>query len=771
MAVAGTAVLSLMAETARFKAQLDDASRKLDSTTAKMNRSLKSVEKGFQGLQKTAAMVNGALTGLFAAFAGGQLLALGTGALRAADEFNMLQARIKSVVGETGNFNHISRELIETSKQTGVEFSNTVQIFQRIKMAGQEFKMTNDEILRGVKAVEQLGVVSGASNDALRFGLTQFGQAMSSNIVRAEEFNSIMENIPMLGERIAEGFGVTSGQLRKAVIEGRVLSKDVMEILVEKADQINEDFEKMPRSLGMSINSLNTSWGEFLSTLNQTFPILDGIKAAIDSITAGLDQFTRARNSITNRNKLQGNQAALNSFLKYDELIRNNPNSKHIPYWTEMRDKFEEVFIRRSNEMFGTSGGSTANREQTPIHKFGPGKKEGSKGGSRFGSGVQTLWEIEQEALEGGFEAFKEIVKQEIEDAKELNAIWLEAWNEGQEAGIDILKRREEIAKSIPGVGDMEGFKQYVQDLKVLVDEGTINQQTALDLAEKAKETYNLIPQAVKDAREEEEKRSDVLKDLIGDQEGYNKHLERLKYWLDQGRISQEQFNKAQEEAKVTFGLVKEQAKSSTDELLNYLQSVGTKFEDTFMEMAKSGKFAFKDLVASALEDLARLVLRLTVIQPIIQGFKDLLDGSDGSSGGGGFWKSLFTSATGVAVGAVAESAGGSVDMVPKAEQIPLRAAGGPVTGGRPYIVGERGPELFMPGRSGAIIPNDQLMGGGGGQTVINQYINVQAIDTKDFQQRLSEQAPMIARMSVKANQEAHTRRGSSFGPLEGRRR
>lgn len=40
------------------------------------------------------------------------------------------------------------------------------------------------------------------------------------------------------------------------------------------------------------------------------------------------------------------------------------------------------------------------------------------------------------------------------------------------------------------------------------------------------------------------------------------------------------------------------------------------------------------------------------------------------------------------------------------------KAAGGPVTGGRPYIVGERGPELFVPGRSGSIVPNGRMSGG-----------------------------------------------------------
>jgi len=51
---------------------------------------------------------------------------------------------------------------------------------------------------------------------------------------------------------------------------------------------------------------------------------------------------------------------------------------------------------------------------------------------------------------------------------------------------------------------------------------------------------------------------------------------------------------------------------------------------------------------------------------------------------------------------------------------IPGKATGGPVTGGMPYIVGERGPELFVPGRSGSIVPNNQLGGGENVSVVVN---------------------------------------------------
>jgi len=50
--------------------------------------------------------------------------------------------------------------------------------------------------------------------------------------------------------------------------------------------------------------------------------------------------------------------------------------------------------------------------------------------------------------------------------------------------------------------------------------------------------------------------------------------------------------------------------------------------------------------------------------------------------------------------------------------RIPGRAVGGPVSGGSPYIVGERGPELFVPGSSGSIIPNNKM--GGGARITIN---------------------------------------------------
>lgn len=55
------------------------------------------------------------------------------------------------------------------------------------------------------------------------------------------------------------------------------------------------------------------------------------------------------------------------------------------------------------------------------------------------------------------------------------------------------------------------------------------------------------------------------------------------------------------------------------------------------------------------------------------------------------------------------------------------KAAGGPVSAGRPYVVGERGMELFVPSTSGTVVPNHALAAAGGSGVTLNQSISIDA--------------------------------------------
>lgn len=75
---------------------------------------------------------------------------------------------------------------------------------------------------------------------------------------------------------------------------------------------------------------------------------------------------------------------------------------------------------------------------------------------------------------------------------------------------------------------------------------------------------------------------------------------------------------------------------------------------------------------------------------------------------------------------------------------IPGKATGGPVGAGQPYVIGEQGPELFIPSSAGTIVPNNKL--GMGGGAVNNTYVtnNISAVDAKSVAQLFAENRQVL---------------------------
>jgi len=147
--------------------------------------------------------------------------------------------------------------------------------------------------------------------------------------------------------------------------------------------------------------------------------------------------------------------------------------------------------------------------------------------------------------------------------------------------------------------------------------------------------------------------------------------------------------------------------------------------EDAIIETARTGKFQFKDMVNSILSDLARIIIRQQITGPL-------------ASAAGSFLQDMF------------------------------RADGGPVSGGQSYIVGERGPEMFVPNSSGTIIPHHALGGGGGISVVQNFSVDARGADSGVIP-RLRAEMVSIARASQSELLDA-IQRGGSAAKIVGRR-
>jgi len=146
-------------------------------------------------------------------------------------------------------------------------------------------------------------------------------------------------------------------------------------------------------------------------------------------------------------------------------------------------------------------------------------------------------------------------------------------------------------------------------------------------------------------------------------------------------------------------------------------QSVFNNMGNAIDNFVKNGKLSFKDLTRSIIQDLISIAMKAQMMA-MFKGFNFF----------GGGWQS--NAAKGVDVGGYTSSLAGFAD-------------GGSPPVGVPSIVGERGPELFIPNSAGTIIPNgvfNQMLGGGGQTVNYNgPYIaNMSAIDTQSSIQFLS---------------------------------
>jgi hypothetical protein len=130
-------------------------------------------------------------------------------------------------------------------------------------------------------------------------------------------------------------------------------------------------------------------------------------------------------------------------------------------------------------------------------------------------------------------------------------------------------------------------------------------------------------------------------------------------------------------------------------------QGLGSAF-DALISGAQGWEDSLRQIASGVLVDIANQLIRIFVIEQAINAIKSFL--------------TPFSAATPLGAG------GGQVGKFGTLGPnygIPQRAKGGPVSSGQTYMVGERGPELFVPGRSGTIVANDK-MGGGNTNVVVN---------------------------------------------------
>ena len=186
-------------------------------------------------------------------------------------------------------------------------------------------------------------------------------------------------------------------------------------------------------------------------------------------------------------------------------------------------------------------------------------------------------------------------------------------------------------------------------------------------------------------------------------------------------------------------------------EIESAFQDAGKSMSDAFADAIVSGgnfKDAMKDIFQTIVKEIISTIVHIMIIKPLIEKLSDSLnDLKDNMNTVGGF-------GFGNPISAGLGFAGG---VATNPTSVGNFANGGFVAPNMPYMVGERGAEMFVPKTAGNIIPNNQM----GGGVTINQSLNFSTGVVPTVRTEIMNLMPQIKKETVSAVAEARSRGGT----------
>lgn len=244
------------------------------------------IERGAKRADNSINKLNTTISKLAAAVNVGLLMMAAKRFIEIADNVKLLRARVSrlsdSLVEAKANFSGI----LEISKRTGMKIEDTTKLWENLTSALSDSNATSGQILQLTETLQQIGRIGGSSSEEAANALRQLGQSINGGIVRAEEFNSIMESMPELWRRVAKQMGISMGELRRRMLEGKLTAEDVVNAILKGSGEIEKEFNKLPTTTEQALSQLNTEFGLLLETIDQTLHVTEivgrGVKTLAD---------------------------------------------------------------------------------------------------------------------------------------------------------------------------------------------------------------------------------------------------------------------------------------------------------------------------------------------------------------------------------------------------------------------------------------------------------------------------------------------------------
>ena len=599
------------------------------------------------GLSSTVGVLKTGLAGLGAGLSAGLFA---KAFINAADTFARVDTQLKNATVTTLEFAEAQRRLFDIAQSTRQSYANLATTYAQISASAGASIGTQDQQLRFFETVSKAITLSGASAEQANAALLQFRQGLAAGALRGEELNSVMEQTPRLARAIAEGLGVSIGQLREMGEAGELTAERIVGAMSNAAGTIDREFNAVVPTFDSAMTKMGNSVGRLFKRIEDGTggPVLELVNL-LNWAAEKLDKLTRSESVAERVGRLQSNmqqaETGTGAFAGMDQDSRNAYLAQARQQMEALREQSRRMFRESENQSSQASASMDAARAESAAKAWG---KLADQYASTAEKAAKTAAEI-RKAGEAAGKSEAEIQKL-INNAmpkgngKDPLADWIKEAEKADKARMDMLRERE-------------SFEEFLG--KVLYDD-----------AERQRK-------AIADETEANRNRADAWRDLLDPTRKYAQQLEEInrlmKVGPNAGGLSQQEGDLARflvgNELDGLFAGTDKQIDKTKDAA----RELGLTFQSAFEDAIIGGK-SLQEVLSALGRDIMRIFIRKAVTEPLANALVGSLN-----------LGSLF---------------GGA------------RAEGGPVHPGKAYLVGERGRELFMPKGAGTIVPNGGFGGG-----------------------------------------------------------
>lgn len=273
---------------AEIRTEINLASHAVDELNADLNetgnasRSVSRLSTNFGALSRAIIVVNQGLQLTRSLYQG--VTQIGD----RADERISVDARLGLINDGLQTQAQLEAKVLAVANSTRSQYETTADLVAQ--MGRQDyFKGNNDKAIQFAATLNKGLVVSGASATEAAGAITQLSQGLASGVLRGDEFNSIMENAPILAEMMTKSMGITKGQLRSMAENGKLTTDVVVSGIMAQSAALDKQFAQMPTTFSQATTVMGNDISQLMDYLSQPGQAVDIIIHKIEDLTAYLN--------------------------------------------------------------------------------------------------------------------------------------------------------------------------------------------------------------------------------------------------------------------------------------------------------------------------------------------------------------------------------------------------------------------------------------------------------------------------------------------------